>query len=116
MVREVTGHGAFPIAGGRAEEGKPRQPREQVVNPIDHETAGSSPSEPITKVEGPVPSTIQSAARELRYEVDDELNRVVVKILDKESGEVIRQIPAEELLRLAKVLEKTSCQLLNRHA
>ncbi len=42
----------------------------------------------------------------LRLEVDKDLNRVVVKILDGETEEVIRQVPVEELLDIAKKLKE----------
>ena len=35
------------------------------------------------------------------YQVDHETNEVVIRIVDNESGEVIRQIPGEEFLRFA---------------
>ena len=37
---------------------------------------------------------------------DDELNRFVVRIADKESGEVVREIPSEDLLNFARYLDK----------
>lgn len=40
--------------------------------------------------------------RELRIEFESVLHRIVVKVLDKESGEVIRQIPLPEELAIAK--------------
>ncbi|MDA8179206.1 MAG: flagellar protein FlaG [Desulfobacteria bacterium] len=40
--------------------------------------------------------------RELRIEFESDLHRIVVKVMDKESGEVIRQIPMPEALAIAK--------------
>jgi len=40
--------------------------------------------------------------RELRIEFESDLHRIVVKVLDKKSGEVIRQIPMPEELAIAK--------------
>jgi len=40
--------------------------------------------------------------RELRIEFESDLHRIVVKVLDKNSGEVIRQIPMPEELAIAK--------------
>ncbi len=40
--------------------------------------------------------------RTIRLEVDNELHRVIIKLIDKKSGEIIRQIPPEELIELAK--------------
>src|SRR5690606_27649229 len=32
----------------------------------------------------------------LRFEIDDETSRVVVQVVDSETGDVVRQIPSEE--------------------
>jgi len=37
---------------------------------------------------------------------DDQLNRFLVTIKDKDSGEVVREIPAEALLKFARNLEE----------
>ncbi len=42
----------------------------------------------------------------LKLEIDKDLNRVVVKILDAETDEVIRQVPLQELLEIAKSLKR----------
>ena len=42
------------------------------------------------------------------YKVDHETNEVVIRIVDKESGEVIRQIPGEEFLRFANRISEFS--------
>lgn len=42
--------------------------------------------------------------------------RVVTEIVDRESGEVIRQIPSEEVLRIAESLEQLRGVLLREQA
>ena len=44
--------------------------------------------------------------KELRVEIDQDLNIPIFKIIDKETNEVIRQIPLEEILKLIKNIEK----------
>jgi len=44
--------------------------------------------------------------RELTFAMDRETKRPVLKIVDKETKEVIRQIPPEYVLRLADELER----------
>lgn len=46
----------------------------------------------------------QSIQRDLEFSVDEELNQVVVKVIDTASGELIRQIPEETFLELARRL------------
>lgn len=43
--------------------------------------------------------------RQLSFSVDDASQRMVIEVMDKESGEVIRQIPSEEMLELAERIE-----------
>lgn len=50
---------------------------------------------------------IQNITRELNFSVDEELNSFVVKVLDQETGAVIRQIPTEEMIELAKSLAES---------
>ncbi|MDF0675081.1 MAG: flagellar protein FlaG [Nitrospira sp.] len=52
----------------------------------------------------------------LKIEVDDETKRVVVKVIEQKSGEVIRQIPAKELLELEKYLSSQKGILLREQA
>lgn len=47
---------------------------------------------------------VQSLQRDLRFSVDRELGRAVVSVIDRHSQEVIRQIPNETALRLARNL------------
>lgn len=60
-----------------------------------------------------IDSYLKSVGRELEYRVDDETGQTVVTVRDKSSGEVIRQIPNEEVLRLARRLNAGSSALLN---
>lgn len=53
-------------------------------------------------------------AKDLRLSVDRELDRVVARVVDSESGEVIREVPPEELVELAKTLRALMGQLLDR--
>ncbi|UVT21065.1 MAG: flagellar protein FlaG [Nitrospira sp.] len=52
----------------------------------------------------------------LQIKVDDETERVVVKVVEQNSGEVIRQIPPEELLKLDKYLSSPKGLLLSEEA
>lgn len=47
---------------------------------------------------------VQNYHRELQFNVDEQSGRTVIKVVDAETDEVIRQIPAEEMLVLAQQL------------
>ncbi|OPX56823.1 Uncharacterized conserved protein, FlaG/YvyC family [Oceanospirillum multiglobuliferum] len=42
----------------------------------------------------------------LRLSVDKELNRVVIRVVDKDTDEMIRQIPSEQAIALAKRIDE----------
>lgn len=46
----------------------------------------------------------QNTQSELSFSIDKDTGRTVIKVLDKKSQEVIRQIPAEEVMALARHL------------
>jgi flagellar protein FlaG len=52
----------------------------------------------------------------LAFSVDEESGRLVVKVTDDETKEVIRQIPSEEALELAKALDKLKGLLIHQKA
>lgn len=58
----------------------------------------------------------QSIRRDLSFSLDDSSGRVVVKVTDSTSGEVIRQIPSEEALRLAERLDEARSLLFKAEA
>lgn len=47
---------------------------------------------------------VQSVSRDIAFTLEDESGAMIVSITDRASGDVIRQIPSEEALRLAESL------------
>lgn len=45
---------------------------------------------------------VQASTRNLNFSFNEESNRNVVKVTDSQTGELIRQIPSEEVLRLSE--------------
>ena len=49
---------------------------------------------------------VQNITRDLEFSVDEDLGKTVVTVLNTETQEVIRQIPSEEMVELAKRLDR----------
>lgn len=49
---------------------------------------------------------VQKLTRTLQFSVDEESGRTVIKVVDSETNQLIRQIPPEEVLVLARNLAK----------
>lgn len=50
-------------------------------------------------------SRLDEMGTNLQFEVDDKTESIVIQVTQRESGEVVRQIPAEEILDLKAKLE-----------
>ncbi|WP_313054969.1 flagellar protein FlaG [Pseudomonas lopnurensis] len=59
---------------------------------------------------------VQSIRRDLNFDLDDSSGKMVVKVTDRATGEVVRQIPTEEALRLAENLEEARSLLFKAQA
>lgn len=55
----------------------------------------------------------EDGAYSVRFEKNRDLNEIVVKVVDSDSGDVIRQIPPEELLGLTKRLNDLRGAIVN---
>jgi len=82
-------------------------PAEDVSNPSREE---------LQKAVASVESFTQSIRRDLKFSMDDESGKVVVKVTDSKTGEVIRQMPSEEALKLAQRLEEARSLLFKAEA
>ena len=56
----------------------------------------------IRELEEQLPTT---ASKGLRFQIDETLNRPIISVVDKESGQVLRQLPTEEVVRAARNID-----------
>ena len=61
-------------------------------------------------------SLLAATQTSLQFRVDDEVDRLVVSVVDQDSGEVLLQIPGEVALRIAKSLAANGQGLVNEKA
>ena len=59
-------------------------------------------------------SQIGSINRKIDYHIEQDSNELVIKIRDKETGEIIKQIPEEELLRLTNRISDFNKTMLDQ--
>jgi flagellar protein FlaG len=87
----------------------PTQPKEHIQN--GPERVAVSVTDAV-----PVPDVAALDASMVEFSLDADSGRVVVKIIDSATQEVVRQIPMEEMLALAKALDKFQGLLLQTKA
>jgi flagellar protein FlaG len=64
--------------------------------------------EPLDEVVSDLNNLVRDLQRELQFSVDEDSGSTVIKVVDRETDEVVRQIPSEELMNLRKRLEKAA--------
>lgn len=61
-------------------------------------------------------SHFQASHREIQFAVDDGSGRTVITVMDMDTKEMIRQIPSEEVLKFARMLEEGAVlELINTY-
>ena len=59
---------------------------------------------------------LQDIKRELRFSVDDDTGRTIVKVINADTDEVVRQIPSEQLLNAVRHMDQQAGLLLDTEA
>lgn len=122
QVRPVQ-HAALSTSVAKSDSSRKAAEKGIAAMPIEGE-APVSPNKLVTTDEqkgkqlkealGTMQDFVQNVKRELQFSVDQDLGRTVVKVVDSESGDLIRQIPEEIFLELArKVKEQGEVNLFN---
>jgi len=99
-----------------------KAPRESQISGERQPLAGRDdilPPDDLADVEHAVSQAnqfVQNLSRDLQFTVDEHSGRTIIKVLDSETKEVIRQIPPEEMLRIASQLSADGSLLLKVRA
>ena len=59
---------------------------------------------------------VEPMAQNLQFTIDEETGKTIVKLIDADTQEVLRQIPSEELVAIAKALQQQRGALIERKA
>jgi flagellar protein FlaG len=70
----------------------------------------------VNKAVAHINDTLQARSQDLRFSVDTDSKRVIVKIIDQQTNQVLRQIPTEEALEISKSLDKLKGLLIKNEA
>lgn len=77
---------------------------------------GNASREQLEDAVASIQDFVQSVRRSINFSVEETSGRVVVKVTDAGSGDVIRQIPSEEALQLAENLSEVRSLLFKAEA
>ena len=63
-----------------------------------------------------VEKAVAPMAQSLQFSLDKDSGKTVVKVMDTDTNEVIRQIPSEEVLAISKAVDKLKGLLIKQQA
>ncbi|SFR42090.1 flagellar protein FlaG [Marinobacter gudaonensis] len=94
------------LSSGTAIAGVAQPPPAQVDQAQAKEKSRVIDPEEVGRAVSQLNDFVQNVQRDLQFEVDQELGRTIVRVVDQETQKVIRQIPDEVALRLAENLQQ----------
>lgn len=98
----------------------PRAPAAQPGTPVRSQQPFSPPAkltaEQVEQMVKEVKQVVEQVAQNLRFSVDESTGRTVITVTDATTREVIRQIPSEEMLAVARALDRLQGLLLHKEA
>lgn len=86
------------------------------IKPSNVNQAAQPTLEVIQKTAKQMESFVQSMGRELNFSIDKTTGYSIIRVVNPQTGEVIRQLPSEELLKIAEMFEQTNSALINQKA
>ena len=107
----IAGGAATPLPAAADKVADARKKKDEPVQEIQDTAKPDQvpPEELLKQIKG----LAQDGLFSVRFENDDAANQLVVKIVDRETDEIIRQVPAEEVLDLRATLEDLRGNLVN---
>jgi flagellar protein FlaG len=112
-------HGAVPASGNGPSAWTASGTAPAASRPVAAPAVGAAVAVDEPRLEALTRSFEQLAAEhgaELSFRVDEDSGRVIVSVLDRADGTVLRQMPSEEALHLARTLAQRDPQLISAKA
>lgn len=115
-IEAVAAQQFFPPMSGQNLAEAPAENRRAVETVAEVKPAEKPAAKQIDSTEllNRIKELTEDGAYSVRFEKNRDLNDVVVKLVDSESGDVIRQIPPEELLGLTKRLNELRAVMISK--
>ena len=119
-IQATGGPAAAPQQRTAATAGNTSAARPAVAAAGDSKAADNTGAQPelkeVRQAVSDINKAMQFMSRELEFSVDTDSDRTVVKVIDQQTREVIRQMPTKEALEIGKALEKAQGLLIKQTA
>ena len=116
-ITDVAAESELKVQRAKAQAEATPQAAEKPAEPVRQ--APAAPPVEVRKIESvtrQIDSFLRSMNKSLQFRLDESSGRMIVSICDAETGEVIRQVPGEEAMRIAQNLENRLSGMLDEKA
>lgn len=86
------------------------------ADPANKQSAAEPDRATLLQAVEEVQKAIAPVAQNLLFSIDNDSGRTIVKIVDSQTDEVIRQMPSEEVLAISKAINKLQGLLISQQA
>ena len=87
-----------------------------VIKPSSVDATSQPTREVVAKAAADIQQFVQSMGRNLSFSVDEVSGYHVVRVVNPNTGELVRQLPSEELLKIARDFERLNSVLVSQRA
>ena len=87
-----------------------------VIKPSNVDVTSQPTREVVAKAAADIQQFVQSMGRNLSFSVDEVSGYHVVRVINPSTGELVRQLPSEELLKIARDFERLNNVLVSQKA
>jgi flagellar protein FlaG len=102
-----------PATGSREPAPSPQQ---AAPAPVAQAPAAPASADAIQQAARRINEFLKSSATDVEFAVDGRSNKVVVRVVDSQTKQVIRQMPTEEMLAISQSLDQMSGLLFRQEA
>jgi flagellar protein FlaG len=87
-----------------------------VIKPSSVDVTSQPTREVVAKAAADIQQFVQSMGRNLSFSVDETTGYHVVRVINPNTGELVRQLPSEELLKIARDFQRLNNVLVSQKA
>ena len=87
-----------------------------VIKPSNIDSTSQPTREVVAKAAADIQQFVQSMGRNLSFSVDESTGYHVVRVVNPNTGELVRQLPSEELLKISRDFQRLNNVLVSQKA
>jgi flagellar protein FlaG len=115
-IQSVTGAVAGNLLQRPTATSEPGNPPAVSKTPAPQQPSAAASREQVEEAIKAVNEFVNPINSAIQFNLDDQSGRMIVKVVDNTTNEVIRQFPSEEMLNIARALDRIKGLLVQQKA